>query len=213
MRSLTDFIVTPVNNKRYINTKKIGDVEMVVSSSQEDHRFSNREAIVVETPLNYKGPIAKGDTLLVHHNVFKYYNDIKGRQKSGRSFLKDNVFLIDSEQFFLYKHKGEWKTYDRYCFVKPIKTKKDMSLEKFCEYEPLMGIMEYPNDYLKSQGLKRGDTVSFKPYSEYIFYVNGEKLYRVYDHQITIKLNGLNRNKTRDNKSGKKSCKTTNKSC
>ena len=26
-----------------------------------------------------------------------------GRRQSGRSFLKENIFLIDSEQFFAYK--------------------------------------------------------------------------------------------------------------
>ena len=66
-------------------------------------KFSNREAIVIETPLGYTGPIKKGDTLLVHHNVFKYYNDMYGRQKSGRSFFKDDIFLIDREQFFYTK--------------------------------------------------------------------------------------------------------------
>ena len=93
MKSPTDFIVTPVNNRRYNNTKKIGGIDFIVSSSQEDHKFSNREAIVIETPLGYTGPIKKGDTLLVHHNVFKYYNDMYGRQKSGRSFFKDDIFF------------------------------------------------------------------------------------------------------------------------
>tara|TARA_R100001510_G_scaffold18872_1_gene16345 strand:+ start:39 stop:605 length:567 start_codon:yes stop_codon:yes gene_type:complete len=188
MKSLTDFIVKPKNNKRYTNTKNIGGVDFVVSSSQEDHKFSNREAIVLETPLGYKGPIKRGDTLLVHHNVFKFYNDMYGRQKSGKSFFKDDVFLIDPEQFFLYKNKKEWKTYDRYCFVKPIKVKQDMYINKNTTYEPLVGIMKYANKYLKEQGLANGDTVSFNPHSEYEFYVDGELLYRIYDHQITIKL-------------------------
>ena len=98
------------------------------------------------------------------------------------------MFLIDPEQFFLYKNKKEWKTYDRYCFVKPIKVKQDMYINKNTTYEPLVGIMKYANKYLKEQGLANGDTVSFNPHSEYEFYVDGELLYRIYDHQITIKL-------------------------
>jgi hypothetical protein len=188
MKSLTDFIVKPKNNKRYTNTKNIGGVDFIVSSSQEDHKFSNREAVVLETPRGYSGPIKKGDTLLVHHNVFKFYNDMYGRQKSGRSFFKDDIFLIDSEQFFLYKDKGGWKTYDRYCFVKPLKVEQNMYIAKNTIYEPLLGKMKYSNKYLKSQGVKNGDTVSFTPESEYEFYVDDELLYRVYDHQITLKL-------------------------
>ena len=45
-----------------------------------------------------------------------------------------------------------------------------------------------PNKYLSSQGVNPGDRISFKPESEYEFTVDDEKLYRMYDHQITIKL-------------------------
>jgi len=188
MKSPTDFLVQPVGNQRYANKKNIGGVEFLVSSSEEDHKFSNREAIVIETPLRYKGPIKKGDTLLVHHNVFKYYNDMYGRQKSGRSFFRENTFLIDSEQFFLYKQDGEWKPYDRYCFIKPIPTKQDYHLHKNVRFEPLVGEMKYPNEYLKKQGVKKGDRVMFNPNMEYEFQVDGELLYRIYDHQIPVVL-------------------------
>ena len=185
MRSPRDFIVKPRKGKRYDNSRVIGGKEIVVSTSEEDHNFSNREAIVQEVPLGYKGPIEKGDILLVHHNVFKFYNDIKGRQRSGRSFFKDDIFLIDNEQFFLYNKKGEWFTHDRYCFIKPIPVEESVIM-KPCKSEPLMGVMKYPNDYLKSQGIKKGDRVSYQPFNEYAFNVNGEKLYRLYDHQITM---------------------------
>ena len=48
--------------------------------------------------------------------------------------------------------------------------------------------MKYSNDYLKSKGVSKGTKVSFKPDSEYEFEVEGEKLYRMYDHQITLTL-------------------------
>ena len=51
-----------------------------------------------------------------------------------------------------------------------------------------MGIMRYPNDYLMGQGVESGDTVTFRPESEYEFIVDGEKLYRMFDHQITCKI-------------------------
>ena len=79
MKSPYCFIVKPLDGKRYNNTKSIGGIDLVVSTSQEDHTVSNRIGIVVSTPIGYEGEITEGDLLLVHHNVFKYYNDIKGR--------------------------------------------------------------------------------------------------------------------------------------
>lgn len=187
MRSPFYFIAKPVNGKRYDNTKVIGGIEFIVSTSEEDYKFSNRFAEVVELPLNYTGAIQNGDTLLVHHNVFKYYNDMRGRQKSGKSFFKDDLFFIEPDQFFMYKHGSEWHAYDRYCFVKPIGVTESYIKKPFSE-EPLMGIMKYPNEYLLDKGIKSGDMICFSPDSEYEFTVDDEKLYRMYDHQITMKL-------------------------
>lgn len=187
MRSPFYFIAKPVNGKRYDNTREIGGVDLIVSTSEEDHQFSNRYAEVVELPLGYKGPITPGDILLVHHNVFKYYNDMKGRQKSGRSFFRDDSFFIETDQFFLYKKGSTWNAYDRYCFVKPIPA-IDSYIKKPFSNEPLMAVMKYPNEYLISQGVNVGDMVCFAPDTEYEFEVDGEKLYRMYDNQITIKL-------------------------
>ena len=187
MQSPFYFIAKPVNGRRYDNTKEIGGVDFIVSTSEEDHKFSNRFAEVVELPLGYKGPIREGDTLLVHHNVFKFYNDMRGRQKSGKSFFKDDLFFIETEQFYMYKHNSTWNAYDRYCFIKPVPATESYIKKPFSE-EPLMGIMKYPNEYLLERGIKEGDMVCFSPDSEYEFTVDEEKLYRMYDHQITIKL-------------------------
>jgi len=187
MKSPFYFIARPINGKRYDNTKDIGGKEFIVSTSEEDHKFSNRYAEVVELPIGYSGPISIGDTLLVHHNVFKFYNDIKGRQKSGKSFFKNDLFFIETDQFFMYKKDEQWFAYDRYCFVKPIAAIDSYIKKPFSE-EPLMGQMKYPNEYLISKGINQGDFVCFVPDSEYEFTVDGEKLYRMFDHQITIKL-------------------------
>lgn len=187
MQSPFYFITKPISGKRYNNTKEIGGIELIISTSEEDHRFSNREAEVIEVPIDYNGPIKIGDKLLVHHNVFKFYNDMKGRRKSGKSFFKEDIFLIDDEQFFMYHNETGWHAHDRYCFVQPIKPEESF-IYKPIEEEPLMGIMRYPNKALMDSGVKPGDKVCFKPDSEYEFIVDDEKLYRIYDHQITIKL-------------------------
>lgn len=185
MKSPFCFIAKPMKGKRYDNTRDIGGIEFIVNTSEESAKFSNRYAEVVEVPLGYDGPIKVGDTLLVHHNVFKFYNDIKGRRKSGKSFFKEDLFFIEFDQFFMFKQDGQWFTHDRYCFVKPIAAKDSYIKKPFSE-EPLTGIMTYPNKWLIEQGVSVGDTICFRPNNEYEFEVDGEKLYRVFDHQITM---------------------------
>jgi hypothetical protein len=185
MRSPHNFIVTPVKNKRYDNTKELGEVDFITSVSQEDHQSSNRFATVISLPIDYKGEIEEGDILLVHHNVFKFYYDMYGRQKSGRSHLKDNLFLIDNEQFFLYKKKDKWKSHGKYCFIKPIES-KDSIIYKGTKEEPLFGEVKYINKELLKLGVKEGDQVSFTPDSEYEFNIDGEKLYRMFTNNITM---------------------------
>lgn len=185
MKSPFSFIAKPIDGRRYNNTKEIGGVEIITSVSEEDHKFSNRHAEVIETPVGYEGPIKQGDILLVHHNVFKFYNDIKGNRQSGKSFFKDDLFFIEFDQFFLYNNGEKWNAHDRYCFVKPILVEESYLFKNIKE-EPLTGEMKYPNEYLLSQGIKPGDKVFFTPDSEYEFEVDGEKLYRIYDHQITM---------------------------
>ena len=185
MQSPDRFIVKPVNGKRYNNTKEIGGLEFITSTSEEEVAASNREAEVIAVPLNYKGEIEPGDTLLVHHNVFKFYNDMKGRRQSGRSFFKEDLFFIEDEQFYMYKKNNKWNAYGRNCFVKPLPV-KDSFLKKSGKYEPLMGTVKYINKELAVFGVEEGDEVSFQPESEYEFRVDGEVLYRMFTNNITF---------------------------
>ncbi len=187
MKSPFNFIVKPKDGRRYNNIKKIGGMDFITSSSQEDHTVSNRYAEVVATPINYDGDIVPGDTLIVHHNVFKYFYDMKGKQRSGKSYLKDDLFLVDDYQYFLYKHNNQWMAKDEFCFIKPI-PKEDYYLEYSGTEQPLVGTVRYTNNKLLSMGVKNGDLVSFKPDSEYEFDIDGEKLYRVFTKMVTIKL-------------------------
>lgn len=184
MRSPHGFIVTPRGDVRY-NSSRDG---MIISTSKEDARNSNRVAIVQELPVGYNGNVKKGDELIVHHNVFKLYNDIKGREKSGRSFIKDNLFLVDDEQWFMYRSPGEnWKTHDRFCFVEPKPLNSFWMTVPGIEYH-LVGQVAYSNDQLKELGINQGDFVGFTPESEYQFDIEGRTLYRMFTNNICIKI-------------------------
>lgn len=182
MRSPFNFLVEPLDNKRYSNTVNICGIELNVSFSEEDHYFANRFAIVKELPLGYKGDVKIGDKLVCHHNIFKVYNNIKGERSSSSAYFKDNLFFVGLDQFYLYGDFNNWKAHDNFCFVKPIE-----SGEKTHQYVPLMGTMKYTNHTLENFGLKQGDRIVFCPDSEYIFRIDGEELYRVYDFMIVGK--------------------------
>ena len=191
MRSPTQFIIRPVGGRRYDNIKKFGDVEFIISSSQEDHTVANRHGIVVALPLRYEGPIPVGDTLLVHHNVFKKYYDMGGREKSGPCHFRGDLFMVEEDQCFLYNHGGTWKTHSRYCFVRPLANENcsifNLNIEDNRE-SPLVGEMVYCNEELESLGIFAGDTIGFQPHSEYPFTIEGEVLYRMFTRNICIKI-------------------------
>tara|TARA_R100001509_G_scaffold90374_1_gene51896 strand:+ start:1053 stop:1625 length:573 start_codon:yes stop_codon:yes gene_type:complete len=188
MQSPFSFIVRPVSGKRYNNIKNISGVDIITNVSLENHKSSNRYAEVISLPINYKGEIKPNDILLVHHNVFKFYYDMQGVEKSGRSFFRDDLFFIDNDQFFLYYDHKEWRSHSKYCFVKPVPVKKSY-LSKTGKEEPLIGLMKYINKDLEMLGVKVGDEISFTPDSEYEFEVDGEKLYRMFTNNITMVLN------------------------
>ena len=53
MQSIFDFIIKP-KNKRYNNTKQIGDSELLLNSEISDHRYVSRNGIVLSVPKDNK---------------------------------------------------------------------------------------------------------------------------------------------------------------
>jgi len=191
MKSPYCFIVEPKDGMRYDNISHFGNKKLIKSVSQEDHTATNRFATVTSIPLNYDGKIKAGDILVVHHNVFRKYYDIKGREKSGPCHFRDNIYIIEPDQIYLHFQNDMWNAVDPYCFVKPIEKIQNDLLSLEVE-EKQAGELFFINDELKSLGLNKGDMVSFLPESEYEFNISGEKLYRMRTRNITVKLTKWN---------------------
>ena len=184
MKSLYDFVVSPVKS-RYNNIKKIGDKELIVNTEIYNHQFVSREAIVKSTPIIGDTNIKVGDKVILHHNVFRRWHNIRGEEKNSRSFFNEETYFISEEQIFLYKSENtDWQAPKGYCFVKPIVSKNnlDTNIE-----EPLMGVLKYLDSSLESAGLQKNDLVGFSPDDEYEFVIDGQRLYRVMTQFITIK--------------------------
>ena len=183
MKSPNQFIVVPKNDRRYDNIKDIDGTQVILDVSEESYSFSNREAVVLSTPINYTGPIEEGDSILVHHNVFKFFNDMHGRRQSGKSFFRDNKFFVDDTQYYMYKKISEWYAVEPFCFVSPL-PKIDTYIYKNITNEPLMGVMEYTCSSIDKHGIKKGDVVTFMPDSEYEFRLDDRILYRIRSKNI-----------------------------
>jgi len=178
MKSVYDFVVTPKGN-RYNNSKKIGDSELILNTEIFNHQYVNREAVVTSTPIIGNTDIKPGDTVILHHNIFRRWHDIKGKEKNSRSYFNENTYFIRQDQIFLYKRNKNWMVPKGYCFVKPLKAIDKFNVES---EKPLQGIIKYSDGTMKVN-----DLIGFMPGSEYEFIINNERLYRVLSNLITIK--------------------------
>ena len=102
MKSVYNFVVTP-KGERYNNKKKVGDSELILNTEIYNHQFVNRIAIVKSIPLIGDTDIQPGDEVIVHHNVFRRWHNVKGIEKNSRSFFDENTYLVNQDQIFLYK--------------------------------------------------------------------------------------------------------------
>jgi hypothetical protein len=187
MKSPYLFIIKPVGGKLYDNVKKVGESELIVNSTIEDHLTTNRQACVESVPLDYSGPIEEGALIIVHHNTFRKYRDMRGVEKFSTNKLFGDTYTLGEDLIYAYKNdwSQEWKPISPYCFVAPIENdyKYDTGSEK-----ALHGKMVYTNDELSSIGIENGDIVGFTPDSEYEFNIDEQKLYRINSSDICLKL-------------------------
>ena len=178
MKSVHNFVVTP-KGKRYNNSKKVGDSELILNTDIYQHQYVNREATVISTPIAGHTEIQAGDTVVLHHNVFRRWHNVKGVEKNSRSYFKENIYFVSQDQIYLYKKDKEWVAPKGYCFVKPLKAIDKFNIES---ERPLQGIVKYSDGTVEIN-----DLVGFTPSSEYEFIIEGQKLYRILSKFITIK--------------------------
>ena len=183
MKSVFNFIVKPVG-ERYDNKIKVEGKELILNTKIESFKSVNNLAEVVSTPLAYSSDIKVGDIVIIHHNVFRRFYDIKGNQKNSRAYFLDNMYFCDIDQIYLYKSEGKWKTLGDRCFIKPLKNIDYLKLDK---EQRLIGILKYGNSSLKGLKINEGDLVGYTPYGEFDFIIDGERLYCMKSNDIVIK--------------------------
>ena len=93
MNAYKDFIVAPIG-QRYNNVKRVDGKELILNTEIFNHQYINRKARVIATPLLFQSPINVGDEVIVHHNIFRRWHDVKGRERNSRSYWKENKYII-----------------------------------------------------------------------------------------------------------------------
>ena len=183
MKGMFDFIIQPLGDE-YDNEIKVGNKSLVLNTKIESYKSVNNLAIVIDTPKAYKTPIKKGDIIVIHHNVFRTFYDMKGARKKSRSFFKDNLYFCQMDQVYLYKRDTKWKSFGDRCFIMPLKSDNSLTLDK---EQKLIGILKIGNSSLEALKISPGDLVGFKPYGEWDFIVDDQRLYCMKSNDIVIK--------------------------
>ena len=178
MKSLYQFIIKPIG-ERYKNKINIDGCELIVNSTISSHKFVNREAEVVSVPLIYNTKIKKGDKVIVHHNLFRRYYNMKGKSVNSTKYFKDDLYFAVPSQVYMYYQKNKWIPNENYCFVKPL-----LEDEKIIKNK---GILKYGISSLEVLKINPGDIIGFKPLREFEFIINNELLYCMESNDIVIK--------------------------
>ena len=81
MKSIYNYIISCDN--RYNNSKQIDNKELILNTeiTERDYHFVNRIGKILSTPLYIKTPAKEGDEVILHHNVFRRWRDIRGKEK------------------------------------------------------------------------------------------------------------------------------------
>jgi hypothetical protein len=209
LKTIYNFIIKPIGNK-YENSIDVEGKELILNTSYENYKFINRIAEVIAIPLSYEHTIAKGDIVLLHHNVFRTWYDIRGDQRTSSSYINDNEFKCSLDQIYAVFKNNIWQSLPEYCFVAPVSASNSKNIVNKKEKE-LFGIVKMNNNELKNKGVNENDLVSFTPSSEFEFLLNEQKLYRIKNQDITATY-GYKKNEIEYNTSWRKSCRRIDKS-
>jgi len=178
MQSVFNYLVEPKGDRVTGKTEIEGN-ELLLNTDLQNHEYVNRVGVIVGLPrANKYKELKEGDEVIIHHNVFRRFRDIRGKEKNSKNFLSENTYIVQPDQIYAYKRNGEWKALEGFCFVMPIKETKMFSIDF---EKPLKGLVKYGNENIAIDSL-----IGFKPNSEYEFVIEGQRLYRVSENSITI---------------------------
>lgn len=190
MRATLYFLVEVLSD--YNNYEKLSNgLEVMVNNTVESVENVNRIGKVISCP---KGTKAEdGDMVLFHHNICRKEIGFKGKKQLSPFQLRPNVFFIPITEVFMIKKNEEddWVAIDPYVFVEPLPSNiitlsngMQIKEDDYKGTNESIGRVSYINNFLKKQGLKEGDLISFQEDSQHEYIINGELHYRMQTRDI-----------------------------
>ena len=183
MKSIYNFIIKPKDG-RYNNKIKVDDKELIVNANIEDHKLVSRHAVVTSVPIAFCTDIKIGDEIIVHHNIFRRWYDIRGNERNSGQYFKEDLYFCKPNQIYLRKKNNKWIPFMDRCFVMPIKDDNSLTtdVEKKC-----VGILKIGNNTLEASNINPGDLIGYKPGREWEFIIDGKRIYCMKSNDIVIK--------------------------
>ena len=178
MQSVYQFLIEPIGN-RYNNEVDVDGKSLIVNSENFNHEYVNRLAKVISCPKVNNTDIKEGDEVIVHHNVFRRWYDVKGEEKNSKSYFCENLYLVSEDQIFLVKSNQAWSSMKGFTFIQPLKNTNSFSVEK---ENPNVGKVVYSDG-----SFDKNEILGYTPFSHYEFVIDNQRMYRVYNKFITIK--------------------------
>ena len=130
MQSVFNYLIKPKGSRTTGKTEIEGQ-ELLLNTELQNHQYTQRIGIILSLPrARTYTELRIGDEVIVHHNVFRRFRDIRGDEKNSKNYLEEDVYLAQPNQLFAYKRADGWKALEGFVFVMPIKETKEFSENK-----------------------------------------------------------------------------------
>lgn len=185
MKATLYFVVEVLDSYNNYETLENG-MTIMVNNSIDSVENINRIGKVVSAP---KGVKAKeGDKILFHHNITREERGNQGKKRVSMFQIKPTIFFVPIPEIFMIKREGsdEWTALDPFVFIKPLEAVKvtlesglEVLEDDYNEMKEFLGEIAFPNEFLLSDGLKKGDVICFQEYSQHEYVIDGELYYKM----------------------------------
>lgn len=188
MKAILYFLVEVISD--YNNYEKLSNgLDIMVNNTIESVENINRIGKVISCPKGTKAE--KGDMVLFHHNICRKELGFKGKKRPSPFQLKPNVYFIPVTEIFMIDKGDGWEAIDPYVFIEPLPPVYitlpngfKVAQDDYKGTNESVGRISHINNFLKEQGLKNGDLVSFQEHSQHEYILDGELHYKMQTNDI-----------------------------
>lgn len=190
MVGLQNFIIKSTHE--YNETFETNGVKLYGDKRFLQSRLANLEVEVVEIPaLNYKGPIEKGDRLIIDLSVFLRFISTTGEIENNYTIdKKKGLYQIPISLVHLYsKSNNNWIGHDTNLFVEKVTEPNENQISSII-YIPKDNkakekyYIKFINKELEEMGVNIGDRVMVNESMLMPVYVNGKEYFHLNTHDI-----------------------------